>query len=113
MPPAALACAMARSVLMRSSAPSTADEVPLSSSTPIVIGGPLAAWVAEVAPPPHAMAATVLAAATASHLHEARRPCPLDVVPDMMTPSPSPPDTRSGALQLILWSSPRPVPAHL
>src|SRR5262245_5136168 len=53
MPPDALICATARSVLTRISAPSTAVLAALSSSTPILIGGPLA-WLDELLllPPP-------------------------------------------------------------
>src|SRR5215472_1928811 len=75
MPPAALTCAMARSVFTRISAPSTAVEGAWSSRTPILMGGPEAwlDWVVE-APPPQAVAANMPTTAATRGRHHLDRP---------------------------------------
>src|SRR5215471_20447611 len=70
MPPDSLISLTARSVLTRSSAPSIAVDVPVSSRTPIRIVGPVGCGTAALvaAPPPHATATIAVAAAIARRL---------------------------------------------
>src|SRR5690242_13728677 len=94
MPPEALAWLTARSVLTRSSAPSMADDVPLSSMTPIRIGEPVAGWppVVVAAPPPHATASRVPAAAIARRLQDPPVLSPMTDLPPCGSSGGTPPD---------------------
>src|SRR5258708_35020982 len=89
MPPEALIWATARSVFARISAPSTAVSGALSSSTPILMGVPLACLPdpPPEAPPPHAASATTPAAVTAVR-HHLRRPSRPPALPLTAAPPP-------------------------
>src|ERR1051326_7808100 len=91
MPPALLIWSIARSVLTRISAPSTAVSGTLSSRTPILIGDPVAgpALLLVPAPPPPA-AATPRAGAGTTTAPPPPPPAPPTRGPAAPTPTPPP-----------------------
>src|SRR5215472_10528649 len=104
MPPDALAWLTARSVFTLSSAPSMADDVPVSLITPILIGEPVACWLAgDEDVPPHATATSAAAAAIARRLQV---PLALSHMADF---PPAPPSESALRLEAMLGAGPGAV----